>query len=736
MSRAAETVRLVTLLGAGGMGKTRLAAEWVTHAPAPDGVFWVDLASLASGSVPSGIQRATGMGPSELEELDAAVAFFGPRRAILVLDNAEHVLDAVRTAAERLLAACPSLRLLVTSREATRVAGEGVVDVGPLDLEDDADASRLFVDRARHLKPSFTTDADTRRLVRDVCARLDGVPLAIELAAARVRAFDVQDLLARLGANILTDPARTERHASIEAMVRWSIDLASDAERRLLRRASVFAGSWSLDTIEHVCADEALPVSELTLAHSGLVDKSLVAVRDGAGGRRYHLLQIVRDVAAAELPEAETLAVRRRQREALNDLLVSNRTALLTGDPTIPLRVFEDERPNLLDVLAWFATRRLDLEDTGLLMNSATRYWDRLATWAEPERMARLILGDDPLDHFRSRKWASFLTAAANPYLNLRRFDRNREILEAVLDIYRELEHGEGISAVLSNLAGNAMDTGDLERAERLIQDAIEAARAIGNPRRICLALTNASAIADRQGDMERAWTLGEEAIHACRQLGDNALLAHLLINRGRAAHCQGRIEVARAAFEEALVAADIAQEPQMTVLGTCDLLRTEWSPPSFEPLIERLASITSLADSLGNDLAVADVLHTRAELDIRRGAEREAAHSVRQLLEFALSTRFESYVEAGITIVGLLALARDDAPFAAWCFGAAEGVAERHSHGGAHTPPERERSDEGRRAAADRLAPDTYEAERRRGAETPWDEIARTALRRTQSWS
>ena len=321
--------RALTLSGPGGIGKTRLALRLLASAAAefPDGVWFVELADLRQPDlVVSRIAAVIGIteeaGRPLLETLGDALR---PRRMLLALDNCEHLLDACAQVCRHVLASAPGLRLLNTSREPLSVAAETIWRVPPLSVApagaDPAaaapgaeryEAVRLFADRAGASKPGFTVGPDNVAAITAICRALDGMPLAIELAAARVRALSVEQIVARLddrfGLLTTGDRSAAPRQRTLRAAIEWSYELLTDPERALFRRLSIFSG-WSLEMAEQVCADEEIPAAEVLGLTAALVDKSLVVLDpELLGQARYRMLDTIREYAALRLAQADEAA--------------------------------------------------------------------------------------------------------------------------------------------------------------------------------------------------------------------------------------------------------------------------------------------------------------------------------------------------------------------------------------------------------------------------------------------
>ena len=378
-----SAARLLTLTGVGGTGKTRLALQVAGDEldTFSDGVWLVELASLSDpGLVPQSVATALGV-PEEVgrPRLATLTDALRARHLLLLLDNCEHVIEACARLAEGLLRACPELKILATSREALRIAGETTYQVPSLAFPERVDdreapstthdatrftryeAVRLFIDRAVVVAPDFAVTKINAPAVAQICRRLDGIPLAIELAAARARSFSVEQIAARLDNQfqLLTGGSRTlQRHQTLRTLIDWSHNLLTEQERALLRRLSVFAGGWTLQTAEAVCSDDARP--GVILSHpvmdllDELVNKSLVVVNRGPPDTRYYILETIRHYAQDKLGESrEEAQVRARHVDYFLCLAQSGEIDLVGREDPAYFKVLETELDNVRAALDW-----------------------------------------------------------------------------------------------------------------------------------------------------------------------------------------------------------------------------------------------------------------------------------------------------------------------------------------------------------------------------------------------
>ncbi len=366
--RALATTRLVTLTGTGGSGKTRLALEAARDLAntCPGGAWLVELAPLEQETlVPQAVAEALGVREQPGRSLIATlVDDLSKQETLLVLDNCEHLIEATARLVETLLDSCADLRILTTSREALGVAGETNWTVPPLSVPDtrhattvddleNCEAVRLFVQRASHRRPAFTLTQHNAQAVAEICRRLDGIPLAIELAAARVGVLSVEQIARRLEEplKLLTVGGRTAppRQRTLRGTLEWSYELLSEDEKRIFRRLSAFAGGFSLEAAEAVVTGVDVVEEDVLDLLSGLVDRSLIVAEASGDGRiRYRLLEPVRQYALEELQKSgETEAVRRRHAAFFLSLAEESEPGLWGTEEATWLNRLEVEYDNL-----------------------------------------------------------------------------------------------------------------------------------------------------------------------------------------------------------------------------------------------------------------------------------------------------------------------------------------------------------------------------------------------------
>ncbi len=569
VGRLLGRARLLTLTGSGGCGKTRLALEVAgdladAH---PDGVRLAELAPLTDPeSVPQAVADALSVrerpGASPVEEITQALS---GKSLLLVLDNCEHLVGAAARLAETLLLGCLGLRVLATSREALGVAGEQILQVPPLsgpgpgqrpsveDLEG-YESVRLFVQRARYRNPAFVLTPQNAGAVAEICARLESIPLAIELAAARV-GLSVEQVAGRLddALGLLTTGGRTvaPRQRTLRGMLDWSYDLLSGAERALFRRLSVFAGGWTLEAAEVVGPGGGIGARDVLDLLSQLVDKSLiVAEAIGEGEIRYRMLEPVRQYAGERLLDDDEREATRRRHAGWCLSFVEGAEAGLRGSGQASwVGRTKRESANVQAALGW----SLEAEpETALRLAAMMGYfWYRYGRIAEGQRWLEAVLartgGFETSMRARVLRLAGVLAEESGLY------ERAQGLHERGLALYRRLGEKQGEAASLTSLGALMFAVGDLDRAVALTRESLVLKRELGDERVLMSSRNNLGEMLQAAGDLKGAQALFGENLESDRRLADEWGAGVSLLNLGTLAVEQGEPDRAERLLLEAL---------------------------------------------------------------------------------------------------------------------------------------------------------------------------------------
>ncbi len=611
-----DAVRLLTLTGPAGVGKTRLALQVARTARESfaDGVLFVSLAAIREPRLlVLAIAQALGLQENRQQQaVQILIAALRERHMLLVLDNCEQVPGAAGQLLE-LLAHAPRLKVLATSRARWRIRGEQVFPLAPLAVPDlgatlspreleQYGAVALFLQRVRALQPDFQLSAAQAPVIAELCARLDGLPLAIELAAARFPLLPPQQLLDRLGTAAAPTALRVvsgqladlpERHQSLRGAIGWSFDLLNEPEQRLFRRLSVFVGGAALEAILAVCADAGEDESQLLEYLEALLAQSLVrrAVQDE---RRFDLLETIREYGLEQLAAAgEEPALRARHARWM--LAFAERETLHLAGPgqAGALAHLKQEIDNLRAALRWLRDHD-ELEQSLQLAGALWRFWLRQGALSEGRDWLERLLaraeqgGAAPtLAHARASYGAGVLAAEQGDYaraialagqctrlaeqlgdqqlqaraLNLRgnvakyqgEFAQAAQCFEASLALFRGLQENASIAMMLNNLATLAQERGDYARARALQEESLALKRGQGDQRGMAVALLNLGDIARDEGRLAEARACAGESLALFEQLADEKGIALALNNMGEAVFLQGDDEQANAWVQESL---------------------------------------------------------------------------------------------------------------------------------------------------------------------------------------
>jgi predicted ATPase len=541
IAKALEESRVVTLTGVGGVGKTRVALQ-VAAEVLPgyaDGAWLVDLGGVGDPlSVEEATATALGVQASPTRPLATSLTdFLRAKRLLLVLDNCEHLVEAVATLAERVATSCPQVTVLATSREGLAVSGEHVLPLPPMQVPSDdtleavagSEAVRLFVERAGDVRPGFVVDPDNAALLARLCRRLDGIPLAIELAAARVRSLALSDILSHLDRRfrLLTGGRRTalRRQQTLRGTIDWSYDLLEDPERVLLRRLAVFAGGFDLAAAESVGTGDPVDAFDIAGLIDRLVDKSLVVADPSGSSSRFRLLEMIRDYMWDRLIDSgENEEVSRRHAEFFVAFAAAADSGLRGPDELNWTERIERELDNLRAAVSWAVDAGQADVALGIMASLATLFGTRIGSVAPfgivAERAAAM---PEALGHpercvaLASAAWAAFERGDG---------ERAGVLADSALDAAAVLPPGRASAQAHRAFFMPAMVISQdmprlMDHAERYLAAAIE----LGDPVEKADALALIAALC-RRSDPSRALAAGEEAVRLARQLANPSLLA------------------------------------------------------------------------------------------------------------------------------------------------------------------------------------------------------------------
>jgi predicted ATPase/DNA-binding CsgD family transcriptional regulator len=565
-------VRLLTLTGAPGIGKTRLAMAIVREPTTSfaDGVAFLALASIRDPSliIPTIARGIDIKGTNGLSLIEGVKAALRHRNMLLVLDNFEQVVEAAPPVAE-LLAACPNLKVVVTSRSVLRVRGEHEFVVPPLAIPDlaplptmttlaECEAVALFLQRARDSMPDFHLTAANARAVAEICVRLDGLPLAIELAASRLKLFSPQGLQMRLERRLhwLTDGPHDlpARQRTLRAAIAWSDELLQPDERRLFRRLSVFVGGWTMEAALAVGADDVTPSGEESIADrmASLLNKSLLR-RDPQpdGEPRFGMLETVREYGLEQLTASnEEERVRWRHARYFAALAERAEPHLYGAEQVAWLARLESEHANLRASLAWLLARG-DAERALRLAGNLRNFWTVHDHLSEGQRWTEAALAKGGAAPAELR--AKALSAIAAFALRQGNYDHARARFEENLALARDMGDQVVIAQTLLNLGSVANIAGDTARAVTLFEESLALARAVEDQRTVARALNQLGEVARHQGDDAHAAAYYEESLLLWRQLAENERIAMVLHNLGPVVYRLGDHRRAVALLSESL---------------------------------------------------------------------------------------------------------------------------------------------------------------------------------------
>ena len=621
-----KTTRLLTLTGSAGTGKTRLllrvAADLIGEFP--DGVWLAELAPILEPrllvqSVATALNVREEPGKPLLQTVAQAI---GNREMLLLLDNCEHVLDAAAILTDTLLKQCPNLKIMASSREALSTRGERTYWIPTMSLPTEtvisgnsgievllgSEAVRLFADRAVMLNADFGVTLGNGATIARLCRRLDGIPLAIELAAARVRSLSVEQIEARLDDRfrLLTGGVRSAvpRQQTLRALIDWSYELLTEPEKELLLRLSAFAGGWSLESAERACCGDGIDSADVLNLLTALVDKSLVVYDEQRGEVCYRLLETVRQYAGDRLLERGELDKwRALHRDYFLSLAEEASKYLVGPEQRRWLNLLEGYHDNLRQALTCCLEDPQETEK-GLRMAAALHpFWLVRGHLSEGRERLKSLLAL-PSAHERTKSRAAALNAEGSLCSLQGDYAGAQALHEESLEIYREVGDLKGTGESLNYLGLVAFYQGDNVSSRTLFDESLQILTDLGDKHGIANSLMNLGNVAFKTGDISTARSLLTQCLTLRRELGHRQGIANALGNLGLVASNQGDFAAARGLYEECLIIFRELGFRQGTALS--------------------LSSLGNVAYNQGNHSAARELylesLETRRELGDRKG--------------------------------------------------------------------------------------------------------------------
>ena len=659
--------RLLTLTGPPGVGKTRLALQLAEEAldVFDDGVWLVELAPLRDASlVPQAVAEALGIQEQPRRPLvETLTDALRSQQLLLVLDDCEHLVMPAAVLADRLLRACPRVDVLATSREVLGIGGERAWPVPSLTVPGDAvagsandltslgqsEAVQLFVDRACAALPSFTLTERNSGSVVQICRRLDGIPLALELAAARVRVLTAEQLAARLD-DVVVGPSPTKgggrfrlltggnrsalpRQQTLRAAVDWSYALLGEQERRLFRRLSVFAAGWTLEAAEDVCAGDGLDRHDVFGLLLDLVDKSLVVANPEAMEARYHFLETLRQYGLERLREAgEEAPLRTRHLSWCAAQTEEIARRIDGGDQGLWLSRLEREHDNFRAALAWsLAETGQDTSDVGerpalglRLAGALGWFWYLHSYLGEGRRWLSDLLAAASREPSPARTRA--LALAGLLAENQGDYQQADDLLRESLAEARQSEDAPGVARASTVLGLIARNVGKYDEATGLLEDGLATARQCGERWIEMISLLWLGSVARYQGDTQRATARLEESLSVSRTLGDEIIRLRILYHGGMVAHAQVHDQQATALLDESLLLARRVGSKYGAAVALTDLGIVSSAQGADDRAAAFCLDGLTMFRDLGDRWGIARALHTLGRVAAAGGDAERAA--------------------------------------------------------------------------------------------------------------
>jgi predicted ATPase/class 3 adenylate cyclase len=670
--RLVSQTRLLTITGFGGAGKTRLVLKVAENLldSYPDGVWFIDLSPLSNPAViPQymlnvlGIREEAGNSP-----VQTMVDTQKDKKELLILDNCEHLLPEVAQLAETILRGAPGLKMMATSREKMGVPGEinwripplsspGIGEEGVIENLIKYESVNLFLDRAVAARPDFVISQENVDAIAQICVRLDGIPLAIELAAARVRVLSVEEIAGRLDDRfrlLVGNHTTLPRHQTLRALMDWSYDLLTEKERILFRRLSVFAGGWTLKTAEEVCSGPDIEAWEVLDLLTGLIDKSFVIGDTRNGHQRYHFLETILKFSQERLLESEeTDKFTHRHAEYFLKVAAESYGKMWGNDQAYWLKRLDEERDNLRRTLGHLSHVARDQEFLQMA-GSLWRYWEIRGSFTEGRAWLETAL-------MKNLNAPDFLRAnglGGSGHLARQQGDyvQAQMLHDQSLALFRALGDKLNTARQLNALGEIARYLGDYDRSEQLHKESLSIRHEIGDKEGVAVSLRQLGVIARDRGQYRHARELLEDSLKLEHELGDKLLEALSLNDLGLVEYCLCNYGGAESLFRQAIS----IQRELNDRLGISNSLQNLGNAAKVQGDFKQAGILyqecLALKKELGDKRGISQVTSSLAEVAFQQGKYPMAADLARQSLSLSQELGLKRGVLASLELLGFVA--------------------------------------------------------------------------------
>ena len=671
-----NNTHLLTLTGPGGVGKTRLSLQVGADVidDFANGVWFVELAPIIDPVLlPQEILRELGIKEEPKKTLEETLTgYLKDKEILIILDTCEHIIEACAMLTEKLLTKCPKLKIIATSREALKCTGEQIHSILSLktpNLKEEIsteqltqyESVRLFIERALTVNQKFRVTNENAPSLAGICSQLDGIPLAIELAAARVKVLTVEKIYERLNSrfSLLTGGRRTAlpRQQTLKALIDWSYDLLSEQEKILWSRLSVFNDGWTLESAEEICSDDKVNKEEILDLLSLLVEKSIIIF--DSEKERYRILESIRQYGEEKLKEVNEInKILSKHLYYFMELSESAEPKLKGKEAQEWLEKLETEHGNLQTAIEW-SLKNGDIEEGSRLAGAMRNFWEIRGLYFTGRRLLKSILSKmQGISNSSRAKALNSVGVLANRQGD---YEQALKFYEESLRFSRKLGDKRSIASSLLGLGNVSHGQGDYEQALKFYEESLALQREIGDKYGIASSLNNLGNVSHSQGDYEQALKFYEESLIFSRKLGDKRGIAGSLNNLGSVSHNQGDYEQALKFYEESLA---LQREigDKVGIAGSLNCLgNVSYNQGDYEQALKFFEENLFLRREMGDKRGIAESLNNLGAIAYNQGDYEQTRKYIEESLALHREIRDKISIALSLNNLGLLTYKQGD---------------------------------------------------------------------------